>query len=99
MIFTAPNIITLNEPGTYLMHFDSLIRNTAASSGDVGASLLINGVVAPNASEYVSATTTETQISLQHSVTINDPANVTIQNLSTASNNYHDTSLSVIKLA
>ena len=77
--------------------YDSPISN-AGATGDVGASLLVNGVVAPNASEYVAATTTETQITLQHSITVTTPTTISVSNNSPVSNIYHDSSLSLIKL-
>ena len=95
-IYTAPDTVSL-AAGTYYIHYDALISNTS-TAGDVGASLLINGVVANNAAEYVPATTTETQISLQHSLTVTSTTLVTIQNASTVSNQFHDSSLFVLKI-
>ena len=98
LTFADPDTVNLVEPGTYLISYESLISNTAGSPGDVEASLLINGTVINNASEYVPATQTQTQINLQHNVTITEPATVQIQNTSTVSNIYHDSSLSIIRL-
>ena len=61
--------------------------------------MLVNGVAANNASEYVPATTTQTQIALQHSITIAGNTTIQISNESTVSNNYHDSSLSILKIA
>ena len=98
LTFTEPDTVNLVEPGTYLISYESLISNTAGSPGDVGASLLINGTVINNAAEYVPATQTQTQINLQHNVTITEPATVQIQNASSVSNTYHDLSLSILRL-
>ncbi|MDO5568909.1 MAG: hypothetical protein Q4G04_02195 [bacterium] len=95
--FTAPNTITFVEPGTYLIHFETLANNTAAT-GDLGVSMVINGAVIPNASEYVAGTTTESQFVLQHNYTASAGDTLTIENISTVSNDYHDSSLSIIKL-
>ena len=96
--FTSPNTINLAEPGSYYILYSTLVSNTGAA-GDVGASLLVNGTVVNNASEYVPATSTQTQIVAQHSLTITDPTTITISNESTVSNDYHDSSLSIIKIA
>lgn len=94
--FTAPSTVTL-AAGTYLISYEALINNVA-DTGDVGASLLVNGTVAGNASEYVPATTTQTQINLQHSITVTDPTTISIRNGSTVQNNFHDSSLSILKI-
>ncbi len=94
--FTAPNTITL-EAGTYYILYESLINNTS-TSGDVGVSLQVNGTIVSNASEYVPATSTQTQIVLQHNITITDETAITVKNNSTVSNSYHDSSISIIKL-
>lgn len=96
LTFTAPNTITV-EPGSYYILYESLISNTAAA-GDVGASLIINGTVAANASEYVPATSTQTQIALQHNMTVGATTTIQVRNNSNVSNDYHDSSLSVIKI-
>ncbi len=97
IIFTAPDTVTL-DPGTYYIVYTTLVSNDA-TPGDVGASMVIDGTVVSNAAEYVPATTTQTQIVLQHNVNIADAGTtLQIRNASTVSNNYHDSSLSVIKL-
>lgn len=96
IIFTPPTTVTL-EPGSYNITYHTLVSN-AGAAGDVGASLVINGVVASNAAEYVPATTTQTQIALQHSVTVTDTTTVEVQNDSTVTNNYHDSSLLILKI-
>ncbi len=98
MTFTSPNTVNLTVPGTYYILYECLISNVS-TAGDVGASMLINGTVVGNAAEYVPATSTQTQIVLQHNVTIAEPTTLTIENRSTVSNNYHDSSLSIIKIA
>lgn len=95
--FTAPNTVTLAAPGSYLIQYDALIANTAAS-GDVGVTMLVNGTVVPNASEYVVASSNEAQFVVQHSLTITTPTTITLSNRSPVSNDYHDSSLSIIKL-
>ena len=89
--------MNLIEPGTYFIQFSALVANTS-TPGDVGASMLVDGIIAHNASEYILASSVETKISLQHSVTTTSLATVQIRNSSTVSNNYHDASLSVLKL-
>ncbi len=96
--FTAPNTVNITTPGTYYVLFEVLAANTS-TSGDVGASMEINGTIVPTASEYVSSTTTQTQFVLQHNITITSNSTITINNNSTVSNNYHDSSISVIKIA
>lgn len=95
--YTSPNTVTL-EPGTYYILWECLVFNES-TAGDIGASMLVNGVVAPNASEYMPATETETQSILQHNITVTADTTISILNASTVTNNYHDSSLSVIKLA
>lgn len=95
--FTTPSTVNLTVPGTYYILAEMLIANTS-TAGDIGASMLINGTVVPNASEYAAATSTETQIVLQHSVTITTPTTVQLNNGSTVSNDYHDTSLWILKI-
>ena len=97
LTFNAPDTVNLIEPGTYFIQFSALVANTS-TPGDVGASMLIDGIVAHNASEYILASSVETKISLQHSVTTTAMTTVQIRNSSTVSNNYHDASLSVLKL-
>lgn len=94
--FTSPSTITLLA-GTYYIVFQSLVANSS-SSGDVGASMQVNGVVVPVAAKYVSATTTQTQIVLLYNLTVTSATTITILNASTVSNIYHDPSLSVLKL-
>lgn len=96
--FSTPSTVTLTEPGTYYILYEALVSNVAAA-GDVGATMLVNGVAANNDSEYVPATTTQTQIALQHSITIAGNTTIQISNESTVSNNYHDSSLSILKIA
>lgn len=91
------NILTLT-PGSYYIVYSALISNVN-TPGDVGASLLINNEVIDNASEYVPATTTQTQIVLQHNLTITENATVSIRNSSSVANYFHDSSLSVLKIA
>ena len=95
--FTSPNTINLTESGTYLIQYDALIANTS-TAGNVGASLLINGSVVPNASEYVPASTNQAQFVLQHNLTITTATTVSISNNSSVSNDYHDSSLSILKI-
>lgn len=97
LTFSAPDTVNLIEPGTYFIQFSALVANTS-TPGDVGASMLVDGVAVHNASEYIVASSVETKISLQHNVTTTSMATVQIRNGSTVSNNYHDASLSVIKL-
>ena len=97
LTFTAPSTVNLS-PGTYYILYESLISNVAGSPGDVGASLLLNGSIVNNASEYVPATTTQTQIVLQHNVTLTSTSTIQIKNISNVRNSYHDSSLSVIKI-
>lgn len=94
--FTAPNTVTL-DAGTYYILYETLVSNTS-TAGDVGASMLLNGTVVSNASEYVPATSTQTQIVLQHNATVVDGTTISINNGSSVSNNYHDSSLSIIKI-
>ncbi len=96
--FTAPNTVTLNQAGTYFILYHCLVANTSAA-GSVGASMLVNGTVVGNASEYVPATTDEVQIALQHSITITSPTTISISNRSNVSNEYHDSSLYIMKIA
>lgn len=100
LIYTAPDTVTINEPGTYFILYHTLVANTATAAGDVGASLVINGDIISNAAEYVPATTTQTQIALQHNITVNEgfPIPIEILNDSSVANIYHDSSLSIIKL-
>lgn len=98
LTFSVPDTVNLVEAGTYFIQFSALVANTSAS-GDVGASMLINGAIAHNASEYILPSSVDIKIFLQHSVTITAMKTVQIRNYSTVSNNYHDTSLSVLKLA
>lgn len=97
IIYTAPDTVTI-EPGTYYILYEVLVRNTAAASGDVGATLFVNGTMVPNASEYVAATTTETQIVLQHNLTVTELTTISVNNGSPVANQYHDSSLSIIKI-
>lgn len=97
LTFSAPDTVNLIEPGTYFIQFSALVANTS-TPGDVGASMLVDGIIAHNASEYILASSVETKISLQHSMTTTSMATVQIRNSSTVSNNYHDASLSVLKL-
>ena len=97
IIYTAPDTITI-ESGTYYILYSALVRNTATTSGDVGVTLFVNGVMVPNASEYVAATTTETQMVLQHNLTVTELTTISVSNISPVSNQYHDSSLSIIKL-
>ncbi len=97
--FTSPNTVNLTEAGTYYIQYAALISNTTTASGDVGATMKLNGVTIGNASAYVSATTTETQMIFQHSVTITTSTQLTITNASTVANIYHDSSLFVLKTA
>ncbi len=97
LIFTAPDTVTL-APGTYFILFNTLVSNST-TPGDVGASLLVNGVVVNNAAEYVPATTTQTQVALMHNLTVTETTPISVRNASTVPNIYHDTSLSIIKLA
>lgn len=94
--YTSPDSVILS-PGTYLIQFSTLVANTS-SSGDRGASLAVNGVIIPTASEYVSSGTSQIAIVLQHNITVNNTDKITIINASTVSNNYHDSSLSVLKI-
>ena len=96
IVYTAPDTVTI-EPGTYYILYHALISNGAAS-GDVGASLILNDQVVNNAAEYVPATTTQTQITLQHNVTVTETTPLEIRNGSSVTNNFHDSSLSVIRL-
>lgn len=96
--FTSPNVVNLGV-GTYILLFESLISNTSSDSGDVGASMLVNGTVVPNASEYTPATTTQSQFVLMHSLTVTAATTVSIRNGSSVSNQYHDTSLLILKIA
>lgn len=96
--FSAPNDIVLT-PGNYFILFSALVNN-ASASGNIGASISVNGTTVPTASEYVATQSTPVNIVLQHSVNVatGDTATITVGNLSSVSNNYHDPNLSVIKL-
>ena len=95
--FAPPSTVTLQDPGTYYILYTALIYNTS-TAGDVGATIEINGVPTHNASQYVPATFTETQMVLQHSVMITAPVTITVRNLSNVSNSFHDSSLAIFKL-
>lgn len=97
LVYNPSNTITL-APGTYYILYVCLVSNAPGQTGDVGASLIVNGTAVNNASEYVPATTTQTQIALQHNLTVTSFTTISIKNVSSAANNFHDSSLSIIKL-
>lgn len=97
MTFTPTNTVNLTASGTYLIIFTTLVENTN-TAGDAGASLLVNNVVATNASAYGPATTAFKEITLIHNVTIAAATTLTISNGSTVSNNYKNATMSVLKI-
>lgn len=98
IIFTTPSTITFNVAGTYLINFSSLIIN-GGTAGNVGASMQINGTTVPTASEYIQSTTSVfMSTELQHNYTVSVGDTLTIANLSSVANNFHDPTLSIIKL-
>lgn len=96
--FTSPNDIIVNETGTYLVNVSSIINNAPGSSGDLGLSLLINNTVVPTASEYIVTQTAAFSSELQHNFSATSGDIITVENRSTVSNNYHDLTISVIRL-
>lgn len=96
--FTSPNKIIFKSAGTYLIQFSTLAENTTAN-GDLGASMLINGVIIPTASAYTKGFTVQKQYIFQHNYKANTNDILTFYNKSTVSNNYHDATVSIIKLA
>ena len=98
LTFTAPNTVTIAEAGTYLINFSSLIMS-GGTAGNLGASLQINGTIVPTASEYVDSTAMPGfSTELQHNYTATAGDTITIINSSTVANNFHDPTLSVIRL-
>ena len=95
--FNAPNTITVNEAGTYLINFSSIIYNTNAA-GDLGVSLRINGTTVPTASEYIVTQTSAFSSELQHNYNAQVGDTITLVNQSTVSNSYHAVTLSIIRL-
>ncbi len=95
--YTSPNQITINEAGTYLLNFSSIINNTNAA-GDLGVSLQVNSTVIPTASEYIVTQTASFSSELQHNYNASPGDVITVINLSPVSNNYHDVTLSILKL-
>lgn len=96
--FTSPNDIIVNETGTYLVNVSSIINNAPGSSGDLGLSLLINNTVVPTASEYIVTQTAAFSSELQYNFSATSGDIITVENRSTVSNNYHDLTISVIRL-
>lgn len=96
LTYTSPNTVNL-EPGTYYILYEVLISNTS-TAGDIGASLLLNGESVNNASEYIPSNSIQNQIVLQHNVTITENSIIQVKNNSNVSNNYHDSSLSILRL-
>lgn len=99
IVFVSPNEITLSE-GTYLLQFSGIVGNTVASSGDIGATITIDGTVVSSASVYVPTATSIFCCVLQHNLTVasGDTASVNIINASSVSNNYRNITLSILKL-
>lgn len=98
LTYTAPNTITITEPGTYLINFTSLIVN-GGTAGDIGATLQINGVSILTSSTYVPSTTINaTTIELTHNYNAVVGDEITITNTSTVANDFIDPTLSVVKL-
>ena len=95
--YTAPNQITVNEAGSYLINVSSIINNTSAA-GDLGISLAINGTVVPTASEYIATQAGSFSSELQHNYNATAGDIITLTNTSTVSNDYHDTTVSIIRL-
>lgn len=95
--FTAPDVITLSE-GTYNIIFNSLVSNTDAS-GIAGATLFVDGTAVSTAATYIPATTTDSQIVIQHSLNAADGTEIAFVNDSPVSNDYNFVNVSVIKLA
>ena len=96
--FTAPNTITINTPGTYLINVSSIIDN-AGTAGDLGITMQINGTTVPTASEYIANQATAFSSELQHNYNASAGDTITLINTSSASNDYHDTTVSIIRLA
>lgn len=96
--FTAPNKLTINTDGTYLLNFSSII-NSAGIAGDLGVSMMINGVVIPTAAEYIPYQAGFFSSELQHNYNASAGDIITFINASSGSNNYHDITLSVLRLA
>lgn len=95
--FVAPNQVIINESGTYLINFSSII-DSAGSSGDLGVSLRINGTIVPTASEYINFQSSAFSSELQHNYNATAGDVITVINSSAASNIYHDSTLSIIRL-
>ncbi len=96
--FTSPDTISLEEAGTYIIQFTATAVNTEAT-GDIGASLNVNGTIVPAASLYESTQTNPLTIVLNYSLTITTNTNITVSNNSTVSNTYHDASIQITKVA
>ncbi len=81
-----------------MLNFSSIINN-AGTPGDLGVTLQINGVTVPTASEYIANQATSFSSELQHNFVASAGDIITFINTSPVSNNYHDITLSIIKLA
>lgn len=96
--FNAPNEIIINQSGTYLINFSSVIQRTG-TTGDLGVSMLINGNIVPTASEYIVNQSAAFSSELQHNYNASAGDIITFSNRSSVSNNYHDVILSILKIS
>src|SRR5574344_1150861 len=91
--FNSPSTITV-QSGTYFILFCALIANDS-TAGDVGASIQVDGIIVPSASQYVPASSVQAQMVLQHSITVTVQTTIQVKNISPVANDFHDASISI----
>ena len=93
---TSPAEVTL-AAGTYFILFQTEVSNNATV--DMGATLLLNDTAVAGGGIYISGSTEDSQVSIQHIATVADGTTLSLQNASTVNAEYENSTLSVIKLA
>ncbi|MGN0819591.1 MAG: hypothetical protein ACI4M6_04230 [Christensenellaceae bacterium] len=96
--YASPDTVTL-AAGTYYILFNSTVSNTEGGSGDLGATMQINGVDVPTATVYTPTQTSFYAVQLQHLATVANGTTLRILNGTDESKNYATTTLFILKVA
>ncbi|MEG2348236.1 MAG: hypothetical protein RSB67_01130 [Clostridia bacterium] len=95
--YTLPSTIELCTPGTYLVEFSALVCDTTCT-GNVGATILKDGVAIPNASLYYNSGEIPAIITLKTLVKVTTSTNIAIANISNLALMYEFSNLLILKL-